>query len=115
MLALHVTGWDLTVARTVAFGTLVVSQLVHAFDCRSERRALSDVPLSSNWYLVGATLVSFAMFLGVIYIPAAQPFFKTTPLGLMEWSWIIGASVWGQVAVGLRRVLIYQLTKRRAA
>jgi Ca2+-transporting ATPase len=104
VLALRVIGWDLLLARTVAFATLVLSQLVHAFDCRSERRALVEVPLSSNWYLVVAALVSLAMLLGVIYIPELRPFFKTAPLGSREWTWVVLASVWGQIAVGCLRL-----------
>ena len=100
VLALRVIGWDLLLARTVAFATLVLSQLVHAFDCRSERRALVEVPLSSNWYLVVAALVSLAMLLGAIYIPELRPFFKTAPLGSREWTWVVLASVWGQRPLG---------------
>jgi Ca2+-transporting ATPase len=104
VLALRATGWDLLLARTVAFATLVLSQLVHSFDCRSERRALVEVPLSSNWYLVVGALVSLAMLLGAIYIPELRPFFKTAPLEPREWTWVVLASVWGQIAVGCRRL-----------
>jgi Ca2+-transporting ATPase len=98
----------------VAFATLVTSQLVHAFDCRSERRGLTEVPLSSNGYLVGATAVSLAMFLAVVYVPALAPLFRTAPLGLREWTWVTAASVWGQALLGLRRVLLAR-RRRRAA
>ncbi len=114
MLALGLTGWDLPLARTVAFATLCLSQLVHAYDCRSERRALVEVPLSSNWYLVGGTAASMAMLLAAIYVPGMRPFFKTAPLGPVEWTWVVAASVWGQVAVGARRV-VYAMRARRKA
>lgn len=113
-LALRVTGWDLPLARTVAFATLCLSQLVHAFDCRSEKRALVEVPLSSNWYLVGGTLLSMAMLLAAIYVPGMRPFFKTAPLGLAEWTWVVVASAWGQVAVGARRVVLAARARRKA-
>ncbi len=100
---LKAAGQDLSVARTVAFATLVLCQLVHAYDCRSDRRAYFEVPLSSNWYLVGATTISLLMLLAVIYVPAARPFFRTAPLGPAEWALVVAASTWGQVVLGLRR------------
>ncbi len=111
-LALKVTGWDLVVARTMAFATLCLSQLVHAFDCRSERRALVEVPLASNWYLVGGSLISFALLIVAIYVPGLRPVFHTTPLGLTGWTWVVLASVWGQLAVGARRV-VFAVRARR--
>jgi len=112
--ALQATGWDLVTARTMAFATLCLSQLVHAFDCRSERRALMDVPLSSNWWLVGGTFVSLLLLLAAIYLPGLRPFFKTTPLGLAAWAWVLAASIWGQVLVGFRRALLAAALRRRA-
>jgi Ca2+-transporting ATPase len=104
ILALRSTGWNLDVARTVAFATLVISQLVHAFDCRSETRSLVEVPLSSNWPLVAGAAISLALFLVAIYAPGLRVFFKTAPLGLREWVWIILASTWGQIALGSPRL-----------
>ncbi len=114
-LTLQTTGWDLPLARTMAFATLCLSQLVHAYDCRSERRALAEVPLASNWYLVGGTLLSLGMLLGAIYLPGLQPFFKTTPLGAVEWGWVVLASVWGQALVGARRVYYAVRLRRKRA
>lgn len=106
LFALGRTGWDIPLARTVVFATLCLTQLVHAYDCRSETRALTEVPLSSNWYLVGGTLASLGMLLSAVYIPALRPFFRTVPLGWTEWAWVVAATTWGQAAVGARRVLL---------
>ncbi|MCL6580412.1 MAG: cation-translocating P-type ATPase [Firmicutes bacterium] len=109
---LRVAG-DLALARTLAFATLVLSQLIHAFDCRSETRALTEVPLSSNWHLVGGTAISFGMLLAAIYVPELRSVFRTVPLGPAEWAAVITASGWGQVAVGLRRVYLSRSRRRR--
>ena len=49
-------GWHQTVeqARTVAFTVMVVAQLVHAFNCRSERLSLFQVGLGTNRSLLWA-------------------------------------------------------------
>ncbi|MEO3947545.1 calcium-translocating P-type ATPase, SERCA-type [Gorillibacterium sp. CAU 1737] len=71
-------------AQTVAFATLVMAQLIHVFDCRSSRSIFHRNPLQ-NKYLVAAVLSSVGLMLGVLYLPALQPIFKTVSLGLSDW------------------------------
>jgi len=76
---------QLSLAQTVAFATLVMAQLIHVFDCRSSR-SIFHRNLFENKYLVLAVLSSVVLLLGVIYIDALQPVFKTVDLGLREWA-----------------------------
>lgn len=78
-------------AQSVAFATLVMAQLIHVFDCRSSRSIFHRNPFQ-NKYLVAAVLSSVILMLGVMYLPALQPVFKTVPLGLRDWSLIIVAA-----------------------
>lgn len=75
---------DLMRAQTVAFATLVLAQLIHVFDCRSSR-SIFHRNLLQNRYLVFAVLSSLMLLLGVIYIEALQPIFKTVGLSLADW------------------------------
>ena len=70
---------QLEYAQTVAFMTLVLAQLIHVFDCRSEKSILSRNPFG-NKYLVWAVLLSLLMVLVVIYYPPLQPIFHTVPI-----------------------------------
>lgn len=88
---------DIGMARTGAFVTLVLTQLIHVFECKSERRSIFQIPLYNNMYLVMAVLCSLLMILGVVYIPALQDIFKTVPLGLNEW--LITAGLSGLVPI----------------
>ncbi len=81
---LYYTG-DIGIARTGAFVTLVLTQLIHVFECKSETRCIFQIPILNNRYLVMAVLCSLTMILSVVYIPALQNIFKTVPLGLNEW------------------------------
>jgi len=81
---------DIGMARTGAFATLVLTQLIHVFECKSERRSIFQIPIFNNFYLVLAVLCSLLMTLGVIYIPSLQNIFKTVPLGLNEWLVTVG-------------------------
>jgi len=76
---------NLPLAQTVAFATLVMAQLIHVFDCRSSR-SIFHRNLLENKYLVLAVLSSILLMVGVIYIDALQPVFKTVDLSLRDWS-----------------------------
>ncbi|WP_071459391.1 calcium-translocating P-type ATPase, SERCA-type [Bacillus massilinigeriensis] len=82
---------ELVYAQTVAFATLVLAQLIHVFDCRSEKSVFSRNPFE-NKYLVWAVISSLIMVLGVIYIPALQPIFHTVPIIGRDWLLIAGLS-----------------------
>jgi P-type Ca2+ transporter type 2C len=82
---------DLAYAQTVAFATLVLAQLIHVFDCRSEKSIFSRNPFG-NKYLVWAVLSSLIMVLGVIYYPPLQPIFHTVAIIPIDWLLIIGMS-----------------------
>ncbi|WP_044337448.1 cation-translocating P-type ATPase [Rossellomorea aquimaris] len=81
----------LAYAQTVAFATLVMAQLIHVFDCRSEVSVFSRNPFG-NMYLVWAVLSSLVLMLLVIYIPSLQPIFHTVPIAMKDWFLIIGLS-----------------------
>ena len=74
--SLYVMHQDLAQARTVAFTVMVVAQLVHAFNCRSERLSLFQLGIGTNRALLGAILISLAVQATVLTLPAAGPVFK---------------------------------------
>ncbi|MDZ5253004.1 calcium-translocating P-type ATPase, PMCA-type [Clostridium sp. LIBA-8841] len=78
-------GMDLDTCRTIALSTLVMSQLLHVFECRSERHSIFEIKLFTNMYLVGAVLISIVMLLSIIYIPFFSSIFHTTILGINHW------------------------------
>jgi Ca2+-transporting ATPase len=80
-------GWHQTVeeARTVAFTVIVVAQLVHAFNCRSERLSIFQVGFLTNRALLWAVLLSLVMQVAVLSLPAAWPIFKVAPLPIENW------------------------------
>ena len=76
---------DVNTARTAAFVTLVITQLIHVFECKSERKNIFEVPFFSNIYLVLAVICSLIMIIGVVYHPFFQKIFRTVALGYNEW------------------------------
>ncbi|MED3647021.1 calcium-translocating P-type ATPase, SERCA-type [Halalkalibacterium halodurans] len=103
-LTLQANPDDLTRAQSVAFVTLVIAQLIHVFDCRSEYSVFHRNPFE-NKYLVLAVLSSVLLMLIVIYYPPLQQVFHTVPLTGREWLLIIGMAAIPTVVLGGFRLL----------
>ena len=76
---------DLETCRTLALCTLVMSQLIHVFECRSERHSIFEIKLFTNMWLVGAVLVSVILICLVLYVPFLREVFHTVALNLKQW------------------------------
>ncbi|HLN61471.1 MAG TPA: cation-translocating P-type ATPase [Symbiobacteriaceae bacterium] len=94
-------------ARTMALATLVSAQLIHVFDCRSERRTIFETGLFGNPWLVGAVLSSLTALLLAIYWTPMSTVFGTAQLNMREWVVILGFASVGEMAVALRRFLMF--------
>jgi Ca2+-transporting ATPase len=79
----------LMMARTVAFTTLILAELIRAYSSRSERISVIKLGVFSNKSMVGATLVSLLLLLVVIYVPFLEPIFKTYALKPIDWMVIL--------------------------
>jgi Ca2+-transporting ATPase len=73
-------------ARTVAFTVMVMVQLVHAFNCRSERLSLFQVGMWTNRPLLLSFSLSLGIQVAVLTIPAAASIFKVAPLPIEDWA-----------------------------
>ena len=82
---------NLPYAQTIAFATLVMAQLIHVFDCRSEISVFSRNPFE-NKYLVWAVISSVLLMIAVIYVPVLQPIFHTVSIELRDWLLVAGLS-----------------------
>jgi Ca2+-transporting ATPase len=76
-------------AETLAFATLVFSELVRAYTARSERTPILKVGVFGNKWMNWAVLGSSVLMLLVLYVPFLQTIFNTVPLGWAEWKLII--------------------------
>lgn len=85
-------GTGIDKARTLAFTSSVFFELLFVFNCRAKHMSLFT-GFFKNKYLWGAIGLSIALQLAVIYHPFLQTLFKTVPLGLMDWVWVLGLSL----------------------
>ncbi|MBS1251814.1 MAG: Calcium-transporting ATPase [Anaerolineales bacterium] len=106
--ALRTSGNDLVFARTVAFTTLVMAELVRAFTARSERYSLWAVgPLSNRW-MIAATASSFVLLMLVLYVPFLQPVFNTTYLHADAWIVVTVLMLMPAIAAELAKLWMYR-------
>ncbi|WP_346928253.1 calcium-translocating P-type ATPase, PMCA-type [Clostridium sp.] len=82
-------GYGLEVCRTLALGTLICSQLIHVFECRSEKYSLFEINPFTNMYLIGSVVISVTALLLVIYVPVLQGIFHTMSIGIGQWAIIV--------------------------
>ena len=78
---------------TMAFATLTMCQLFHAFDVRSEHHSLLHIGIFSNKAMNKAFLVGMAMQLAVLCLPPLQLVFDTVPLDAAEWACVLALAV----------------------
>ncbi len=75
----NMTG-SVEIARTGALFTLVMSQLMHVFECKSETRNIFTVNYLNNPQLILAVIISLAVIIAAVYIPFFQLIFDTVPM-----------------------------------
>jgi Ca2+-transporting ATPase len=93
----------LTEAQTMIFITLVLAELVNAFNCRSDYLSLFQVGVFRNRFLILAVLASLGMMVAVIEWDPLSRLFHTTPLRWQDW--LIAAGL------GLSILPVVELTK----
>ncbi|MDI7247552.1 MAG: cation-translocating P-type ATPase [Bacillota bacterium] len=103
------TGRDpILAARTMAFATMSLSQLFHAFNLRTTLRSLFRLGPLTNRYLVGAWVASAALQLAVLLVAALRPVFDTVTLTASEWATVWGLSastiVFGEIVKAVSRL-----------
>lgn len=73
-------GENEALARTCALFTLVLSQLIHVFECKSEEKKLFKIKIFNNIFLVLSVLASLIVLLLVMYLPGLSVIFSAVPL-----------------------------------
>lgn len=88
-------------ARTIAFTTLVMAQLIYVFRCR-ETSGGFELHLFGNPALVLAVIVSLLMQLAVVYLPSLGRVFNTVPLRATDWFLVLVAASYATMCGDLR-------------
>ena len=87
------TGQEAATANTMAFATLTMSQLFHAFNVRSEHRSLFVQGMFSNPAMNRAFLTGLILQLAVLLIPPLQDVFSVTGMTGGQWLAVLGLAI----------------------
>jgi len=99
-------------ARTAAFIVLSVSQLYHAFNCRSATESIFKIGWFTNKKLILAFLVSFTLQVGAVSLPWMKTVFKTETLTLVDWALVLVVSSFPLWAMEIVKAIRRQLPDR---
>ena len=80
-------------ANTMAFATLTMCQLFHAFDVRSERASIFHIGILSNRAMNRAFVVGMAMQVSVLTVPPLMDIFSTVAMSALEWGVVLTLAV----------------------
>ena len=80
-------------ANTMAFATLTMCQLFHAFDVRSEDQSIFHIGILSNPAMNKAFVVGIILQLAVLLIPPLMSVFNVCALTAPEWGVVLGLSI----------------------
>ena len=105
----------LTEAQTMVFITLVLAELVNAFNCRSDYLSIFQVGVLGNRFLILSVLASLAMMVLVIEWDPLSRLFHTTPLRWQDWLLAAGLSLTLVPVVELTKWLVRRRSRRRTA
>jgi Ca2+-transporting ATPase len=95
---------NLEQARTVAFTVMVLVQLVHAFNCRSDRYSIFRLGFGTNRVLLWAFALSLSIQFAILIVPPAAAVFKVVPLPSSAW--------WLMLSLGAVPFLVVEVAKR---
>jgi len=79
--------------RTLAFLTLILSQLFYSFSFRHEFKSIFKVGFFSNQYLLGSVILGLGLQVLVIYTPFLRQAFKLQMIGMDEWLVVLALGV----------------------
>lgn len=97
---------------TMAFLTLSMLEIFHAFNMRSLDRSIFSFK-KQNWYIWGAMGISFVLTLTVIYIPFLADLFNFTPISAGEYFISLGLSILIIPIVEMQKLIERAIKKKK--
>ncbi|MEA1982301.1 MAG: HAD-IC family P-type ATPase [Campylobacterota bacterium] len=96
-------GYSEDIARTASVNIFVFGELFYLFNCRSLRYSMFSLGFFTNKVLLFGVLGMTLLQIVFTYIPFMNKVFKTSPLGVYEWSLILLSSLSIYILVELEK------------
>ena len=95
---------DLKLARSYVMALMIIIQNIHAFNCKSEEKSISEIPIFENKIFLIGIIGSILLGIAVMEIDFLSGFLKTTPIPFDNFSLLLG--------LGLIILLIMEIYKK---
>jgi len=106
-------GDGLRRATTMAFMTLSLTQVFHAFDARSQKRSMFTKRLFTNGWLWAAVGLCIVLQFAAVYVPLLQKVLQTVPPTITEWGVIVGCSLLPVFVVEIVKLVAIKIRSSR--
>lgn len=95
--------YGIEVARTMAFVSLGLLELIHSFNIKSDE-SIFKVGLFENKYSMGAFILGAILQVVVVVIPSVAEIFKLVPLTQTQWLYTFGISILPLIIIELQKM-----------
>jgi potassium/sodium efflux P-type ATPase len=96
---------------TLVFASIVLMQMVNAFECRSTRRSVFSLRMFSNHLLPASVLFALILLVAFVYLPGLREVLGQAPLGPRQWLLVGVAPVLFLAAEELRKAAVRRLNR----
>jgi len=93
-------------AQTMAFATLVCSELLRAYTARSEYYSIFTLGFWSNRFMVGATAASLLLIILPLYLPFLHPIFDVVTPDTQDWMVILSFALVPSVVAEITKIFM---------
>ena len=80
-------------ATTTAFASIIIFQMINAFNAKTQVTSIFSREFFQNKFLIVAVAFSTITVVSLSHLPIYSKILHTTPLSLIEWSWILGVAL----------------------
>ena len=107
-------NYGIEMGRTYALVTLILSELLRAYTCRSERHTIFKIGVFSNRNMNLAFIASFALLALIMFVPALRDVFNVSTLHFHDWDFVVLVGAMPLVFGELTKVVKTAVRKRKA-
>lgn len=99
------TGWSEVEARNVILLLMVLFQIIHIGNCRSETRSAFRLSPLRNPILIGGSILALLVHVAMMYVPMGQTLLEVEPVKLVVWLALLGCALTVTVAIEIHKLV----------
>ncbi|QQK80579.1 cation-transporting P-type ATPase [Salicibibacter cibi] len=108
-------GYDQSIVNTVTLQTIVLAQMFHLFNCRSELNFAFNKDFFKNKAVFVVSALLIGLQLAITYVPFMNMVFGTRPIELAYWTFPVIMGIVVFIVVEIEKSITKQIVKRKDA